>query len=243
MYLSPCFIEHFLNWFRLFGSPISLPIRQGKLFPRDQGKSKSLGDHLNTIKYKIVINPLAIGFFCTDEETYLNVKGGGAAGLKARVNAFSVDLHSRKERVISPEKKAKTESKFHELEVELHDIDLRAINLTHLQSTKSTVAADGGGISTAPTAYSEGMSLEEYEQKDDESTRSYSFQWVDPKDYIILDSVPHMQHNRPKRKIEVHPFAFSPLFYYVKQNDEAGTEKREYLRGTHDCIMGKGMGL
>lgn len=239
MYLSPCFIKHFMSWFRLFGSPISLPIRQGNLFPRDEPKSLSFGDHLDTVKYKIVVAPLGIGFFCTDEETYLNVKGGGSAGLKARVNAFNVDLHSRKEvlKVSPPELSSVDESNkphmtFHEIELELYEIDLRVIRATPVSSVPSETKS-------TTTSYYDAVSFDENEE--DEETK-YSFQWVDPKDYFILHSVPQ-RSNISRRKIDVHPFAFSPLFYYTKQNDEAGTERRQYLRGTHDCIIGKGPGM
>lgn len=219
MYISPCFIEHFTHWYQLLGSPVSIPIRQGRLFPRAEVKHKSFGDHLNTIKYKFVINPLTIGFFCTDEETYLNVKGGGSAGLKAAVLAFSVDLHQRREVPVEVTFAKKTPMVFHEVEVELHDIDLRVIKMSSLQRSNET--------SDATTSLLD----------DDESS---SNQWVDINDYVILESV--SQENTRRTKVEVHPFAFSPLFYYVKQEDEDGIEKREYLRGTHDCVMGKGMG-
>lgn len=237
MYLSPCFIKHFMTWYRLFGSPISLPVRQGKLFPRDEPKSPSFGEHLDTVKYKIVVSPLGIGYFCTDDEAYLDVKGGGSAGLKARVNAFSVDLHSRKEviKVDSPttsDEATKTERIFHEVELELHDIDLRVVKSSH---AKGLQTADNKSTSTS---YYDAASFDE---DDDENSTKYSFQWVDSKDYVLLDSVPQ-QNNLSRRKIEIHPFAFSPLLYYIKQNDEVGTERRQYLRGTHDCIMGKGMG-
>lgn len=215
MYISPCFIEHFSHWYRLLGSPISIPVRQGNLFPRDAEKSKSFGEHLNTVKYKFVINPLTIGLFCTDEESYMHVKGGGSAGLKALVSQFSVDLHQRRElNTVDPALKA--EMSFHELEIELHAIDLRVI-----KASLSATASDD----------------------DEEEEEADEFQWVDPRDFVILDSVSfaHQNHIRYK-KIRVHPFAFSPLFYYVRQNDEGSTASRDYLRQTHDCIMGKGTG-
>lgn len=219
MYISPCFIEHFSHWYRLLGSPISIPIRQGSLFPHDAEKSKSFGEHLNTVKYKFVINPLAIGFFCTDEESYMHVKGGGSAGLKAVVSQFSVDLHQRRElNAVDPSLKA--EMSFHELEIELHSIDLRVIKAS---------------LSTASSV--------EVEDDDEEEEKEDKFQWVDPRDFVILDSVSFMHQNRIRyKKIGVHPFAFSPLFYYVRQNDEGSTSSRDYLRQTHDCIMGKGIG-
>lgn len=254
MYLSPCFINHFQQWFRLFGSPISLPIRQGKLFPTDEAKAKSFGELLNTIKYKIVVNPLAIGMFISDQETYLNLKGDGSVGLKARVNSFSVDLHSRRE-IIRPNKmetqgdeSLKTEINFHEAEVELSDIDLRVIRAYHRKkippnsnTSKGTTKSYSAKSISGSTAISEDHSYHGQEASSFDEDNHYSFQWIDAKDFVLLDAV-HQQPPLSRSKIDVFPFAFSPLFYYIKQNDEHGAEKRDYLRKTHECNIGNGMG-
>lgn len=237
MHLSPCFIEHFLEWYRMFGDSISLPIRHGKLFPTDEPKARSFGELLNTIKYKIVIDPLAIGMFFTDLETYLNIKGGGSVGLKARVSSFSVDLHQRREVVKSLQKK--TEISLHEVEVQLTDIDLRVIKAIHYKKmdlqdqrssyTKST--SESVPLSDARTEATSSFSAEDVNS---------SFQWIDSKDFIIMDSI---TRQLPRySKTEVFPFAYSPLVHFVRQTDEQDMEKREYLRQTHDCIFGKGIG-
>lgn len=246
MYLSPCFVNHFQQWFRLFGSPVSIPIRQGKLFPTAEVKARSFGELLNTIKYKIVVNPLAIGFFISDQETYLNMKGAGSVGLKARVNSFSVDLHSRRE-MIRPsnseetvqEDLLKTEINFHEAEVELSDIDLRVIRARHRNKANTPTASQPPSAKSVAesTAYSQEASF--FDGDNDESC--YSFQWIDAKDFVILDAV-NKQPFLSRSKIDVFPFAFSPLFYYMKQHDEPGAEKRDYLRRTHECTIGNGMG-
>ncbi|KAL7329844.1 Protein SABRE [Mucor circinelloides] len=256
MYLSPCFVNHFQQWFRLFGSPISIPIRQGKLFPPAEVKAKSFGELLNTIKYKIVVNPLAIGLFISDQETYLNMKGCGSVGLKARVNSFSVDLHSRREMIRPNDVEAvqddllKTEINFHEAEVELSDIDLRVIrarhrsNATHLSTTPSkstsTSKPQSAKSISESTAYSEDHSYHGQEASSFDQESHCSFQWIDAKDFVILDAV-HKQPLLSRSKIDVFPFAFSPLFYYMKQHDEPGAEKRDYLRRTHECTIGNGM--
>ncbi|GAN10255.1 conserved hypothetical protein [Mucor ambiguus] len=251
MYLSPCFVTHFQQWFRLFGSPISIPVRQGKLFPTAEMKAKSFGELLDTIKYKIVVNPLAIGFFISDQETYLNMKGGGSVGLKARVNSFSVDLHSRREMIrpndaeAVPDDSLKTEINFHEAEVELSDIDLRVIRAHHRSKTNtaSTVAASKAQSAKSvaeSTAYSEDHSYQGQEASFSGDESHASFQWIDAKDFVILDAV-HKQPFLSRSKIDVFPFAFSPLFYYMKQHDEPGAEKRDYLRRTHECTIGNGM--
>lgn len=245
MHLSPCFIEHFLAWYRLFGSPISLPIRQGKLFPTDELKSKSFGELLDTIKYKIVIDPLALGLFFTDLETYLNIKGGGSVGLKARVGSFNFDLHQRREVIKSNSFNgvSKTEINLPEAEVQLTDIDLRVIRAMRYRNMNTTPS----NRSTTTKSYPKSMS-ELSDNHTDAASSSFSaedsnssFQWIDSKDFVIIDSVtrqlPHYS------KTEVFPFMYSPLFHYVRQTDEQDTEKRVYLRQTHDCIFGKGIGI
>jgi hypothetical protein len=255
MYLSPCFIEHFVQWWRLFGSPVSIPIRHGKLFPTDAPDSKSLRDHLNTVKYKIVINPLAIGFFCTDQDTYLNVKGGGSAGLKARMNTFTVDLHARKEVVRQHEDEdeavLKTERNFHEIEISLSDIDLRVIRASNRRhrrrdSTDAKAAATTAEASVyRSTSGSESIPLSEHTDSSSfgNQEKQYSFQWMDPNDYVILDSVPQQQQIPCRSRVKVFPFVFSPLFNFVRQDNKYETERRDYLRQTHDCIFGKAMGM
>lgn len=255
MYLSPCFIEHFLQWWDLFGSPVSIPIRHGKLFPSDEPKSKSLGDYLNTVKYKIVINPLVIGFFCTDQDTYLKVKGGESVGLKAKMNTFSVDLHARREVIRQHENEdettLKTERKFHEIEIGLSDIDLRVIRSSKHRNRRQS-SADPKNSTTAASAYysmSGSASIPLSDQTDSTSSSSfrnqeqqYSFQWVDRNDYVTLEMVPQQQQIPCRSKVEVFPFVFSPMFSFVRQDNENDNERRDYLRQTHDCIFGKIMG-
>ncbi|KAI9483680.1 MAG: golgi-body localization protein domain-containing protein [Benjaminiella poitrasii] len=244
MYLSPCFIDHFKQWYRLFGSPISIPIRRGKLFREETVKSRSFGELLDTIKYKILIDPLAIGLFCTDERTYLKGKGDGTVGLKARVHSFRVDLHQQKEVIASPDNKPqpKTERNFHEAEIELTDIDLRIIKVNRRRNKATSAKSSGKSVSesvyTAATDYS--YYNETIYSIDDDA--SYNFQWVDAKDFVVLDPVPQ-NPTLSHLNVEMHPFAFSPLFYFVRQNDEEGASKRKYLRQTHDCTLGKSIGM
>lgn len=249
MHISPCFLEHSVDWYRMFGGPLTLPIRQGKLFPTEELKARSFGEILDTIKFKVVIDPLAIGMFFTDLETYLNIKGGGSVGLKARVSSFSVDLHQRREvtrSIADGSLQNKTDINLHEAEVQLTDIDLRVVKAVHYKNTDQGDQRAPNRSTTTKTyskSFSESTSIpisdyatSSFSAEDDNS----SFKWIDSKDFVILDSVtrqlPHYT------KTEVFPFAYSPLFHYVKQTDEVDTEKRQYLRQTHDCIFGKGIG-
>ncbi|KAI8880775.1 hypothetical protein K501DRAFT_275281 [Backusella circina FSU 941] len=230
MYLSPCFVEHFMNWFRMFGSPLSLPVREGKLFPSGESSPpKKFGEHLNTIKYKICVNPLAIGYFCTEDEAIPDT--GGSAGLKAIVSSFSVDLHQRREIVktkFNDMEPVKTEMNFHEIELQLQEIDLRAVRAEYTQKTQPVKT----NYHVNPN---EEYQSDVYSLHNETSQTNY---WIDSSDFVML-SIKSMFEN-PNTKINIHPFIFSPLFHYIRQSDEHGTEKRRYLRDTHECIMGRG---
>jgi hypothetical protein len=232
MYLSPCFVEHFMNWFRMFGSPLSLPVREGNLFSSAEiSPPKKFGEHLNTIKYKICVNPLAIGYFCTEEEAASDA--GEAAGLKAIVSSFSVDLHQRREIVRTKSNNVepvKTGMNFHEIELQLQEIDLRAVRVEHIQKTKQ--AETNYHVNPDEEYQSDGRS-----QYNEVSPKNY---WIDENDFVMLAIKSVL--GDPDTVINVHPFIFSPLFHYIRQSDEYGTEKRRYLRDTHDCIMGRGFG-
>lgn len=50
LHFSPKAFAHFFAWWNLFDSSLSLPIRQGKLFPDSPPPSKKFGKSLGTIK-------------------------------------------------------------------------------------------------------------------------------------------------------------------------------------------------
>lgn len=59
-HLTPKTFAHFWSWWHLFDGVLSLPIRQGSLFPDSRPPSKKFGHHLATIKYRITFSPLYI---------------------------------------------------------------------------------------------------------------------------------------------------------------------------------------
>jgi hypothetical protein len=52
LHFSPKAFAHFFAWWKLFDHTLSLPIRQGKLFPDSPPSSKKFGRSLGTIKVK-----------------------------------------------------------------------------------------------------------------------------------------------------------------------------------------------
>ena len=49
-HLTPKVFTHFWSWWGLFDRSLSLPVRQGKLFPNARPPSKKFGQHLATLK-------------------------------------------------------------------------------------------------------------------------------------------------------------------------------------------------
>ncbi|CEI95876.1 hypothetical protein RMCBS344292_10052 [Rhizopus microsporus] len=215
MYLSQCFIEYFSAWYDLFGGPFSLPVRQGSFWTGKEERTKGYGDHLDTVKYKIVLNSLSVGFFCSEEESYLR-NGKRSLGLKAHARDFVVDLHSRRE-LLKHQDTVKVDRVFHEAKLQMNDIDLRAVKASNSQKAKNHISS----LSYMDTPLQD----------------IYSCKWVDPGDYVLLDPLSTASNKPVYLNVEVYPFLFSPLFYFVKQHDEDGIDKREYLRMTHECTI------
>ncbi|KAI8882880.1 hypothetical protein K501DRAFT_185718 [Backusella circina FSU 941] len=248
MHLSPGFVDHFVTWFRLFGGAMGYPLRDGSLFPKaDKRPTQKFGRHMRTMKYKVVVNPLTVGYFMKDENVLadeISVEElGNSVGLKGFVQGFSVDIHQRRE-VIKvanyklDQKRLKANWPMHEAEVQLKDIDLRAISAQY----------GGGGSSEETLSSSSGESTRRdmdqgYDQNGldmmdglnyQSNTDSDSSDWLDLDDFIELNVstpqvIPHVQ---------VLPFAFAPCIYYLRQTNREDIQKYKYLHNTHDCILG-----
>lgn len=232
MYLSQCFIDHFAAWYQLFGGPLSLPIRQGTLWPTEEKRAKAFGDHLDTLKYKVLLDSLSVGFFCSEEGSCLK-NGRGSVGLKAHVRDFSIDLHSRRE-IVENQGFIKVERSFHEVKLQMSDADLRVIKASGEKGRTGRMKTSMDSSSHNRHSFAD-STYSAYESM-------YNCRWVDPGDYILLEPLSTGNKQPEYTNTEVHPFLFSPLIYFVKQNDQEGVNKQEYLRMTHDCIMNEKIG-
>ncbi|KAI9257424.1 golgi-body localization protein domain-containing protein [Sporodiniella umbellata] len=256
MHLSPGFLDHFVSWVRLFGGAMGYPLRNGPLFPRlDTRPSKKFGKHMSTLKYKIVINPLTIGCFVKDESVEANnvtvQELGDSVGLKGFVKGFSLDIHQRKEIINvsnykADQKQIKANWPIQEAEVQLKNIDIRAVRAQYTDGD-NIETSNAGSIhnSLEPSADSdifgnsdsddvpdmmEGLNFQR--EADPESS-----EWVDLDDFIELNSdTPNISPI-----VQVIPFAFAPYFYYIRQNNRDELKTCKYLHETHDCILGTAM--
>jgi hypothetical protein len=84
VHLSPRFFTHFFSWWSLFSGVMSLPVRQGALWPGQTKSSKKFGRHLGTLKYSLFLAPLFVSHIYKhkDVEDY-NEADVIATGLKS----------------------------------------------------------------------------------------------------------------------------------------------------------------
>ncbi|KAG0748764.1 hypothetical protein G6F23_001619 [Rhizopus arrhizus] len=253
MHITPGFLDHFVSWVRLFGGAMSYPLRSGPLFPKlDTRPTKKFGKHMSTLKYKIVINPLTIGCFVKDEnveaENVAVQELGDSVGLKGFVKGFSLDIHQRREIVnISnyklDQKRLKANWPIQEAEIQLKNIDIRAVKAQYkAMDDKETHAADSISSSIEISNDSDIVASSDGEDVPDMmeglnyqcGNDPESSEWIDLDDFVELNvDTPTILPS-----VQVLPFAFSPYFHYIRQTNRDDLQKFKYLHETHDCIFG-----
>lgn len=239
VHLTPRFFTHFFAWWALFGQPMSLPIRQGNLFPGHEKTSKKFGRHLATVKYSLLLAPLFLSHIYKhkDAEDYAE-DSVSATGLKVRFDSFMLDLHQRREEfntVVNSKNKASRTSgiKIHAGHLDLSNADVRAVSAS-LKGT-TTEAIKNGSISSIITDQDDKPDLTRFTIPDED------FSWIDMDDFVELDWIlPTEAH--PDTKIL--PLAFAPRLTYFRQTDIGGVIAGDPTRTspfgnepTHFCIM------
>ena len=246
VHLTPRFFTHFYNWWSMFSGAMSLPVRQGKLWPGVEKSSKKFGRHLATIKYNLLLSPLYMSHIYKhkDAEDY----GSGvvsATGLKARVDSFMLDLHQRREefRTVVQAPKGKEDSKqnqttgmrINQVQLDLIKTDVRAVSA-------SIAGTDSDDIENA-TAEEAASFNQEYLSADLSkfTIPDNDWGWVDMDDFIELGWIlPSDRHP----ETQILPLAFAPHFTYFRQTDHADNISGDIHRTsafgnepTHHCVM------
>ncbi|KAF1849445.1 uncharacterized protein K460DRAFT_415813 [Cucurbitaria berberidis CBS 394.84] len=246
VHLTPRFFTHFYSWWSMFSGAMSLPIRQGKLWPGVEKSSKKFGRHLATIKYNILLSPLYMSHIYKhkDAEDY----GAGvlsATGLKARLDSFMFDLHQRREefRTLVQAPKTQEDSKqnqttgmrINQVQLDLIRTDVRAVSA-------SIAGTDSEDVDTA-TAEDVASFNQEYLTADLSkfTIPDNDWGWVDMDDFIELGWVlPSGRHP----ETQILPLAFAPRFTYFRQTDHANNISGDKYRtsafgneATHHCVM------
>ena len=241
VHLTPKFFTHFFDWWSMFSGVMSLPIRQGKLFPGPEKTSKKFGRHLATIKYNLLLSPLFITHMYKhkDIEEYTE-DTVSATGLKLRLDSFMLDLHQRREESTSLGKgrtrQIKTSAmKINHVQLDFIAADLRAISAKITGTTPDYIkhASDEELVYLQHPATTADLSRFTIPDND--------FDWVDMDDFNELDWILPAESN-PETKIL--PLAYAPRFTYFRQTDHPGPSQAQENRSspfgdepTHFCVM------
>ncbi|ODA82659.1 hypothetical protein RJ55_01167 [Drechmeria coniospora] len=239
VHLTPRFFTHFFAWWGLFSQPMSLPIRQGRLFPGHEKNSKKFGRHLATIKYSLLLSPLFLSHIYKhkDAEDYPE-NAVSATGLKVRFDSFMLDLHQRREEFNTLGKGKNTQSrtsgiKIHAAQLDLASADIRAVSAS-LKGT-TTDAIRRGCLSTLITDQDDKPDLSKFTIPDND------FSWIDMDDFVELDWI---LPTEPHPNTKILPLAFAPRLTYFRQTDIGGTIAGDPTRSspfgnepTHFCSM------
>ena len=241
VHLTPRFFTHFFDWWSLFSGVMSLPIRQGKLFPGVEKSSKKFGRHIATIKYNLLFSPLFIAHIYKhkDAEEYSG-KTVSATGLKLRLSSFMLDLHQRREEFATQGKGRLKQTRtsgmrINQAQLDFISADIRAVSAFITGTSQEDVkrASDEDLADWQQPAVSPDVSRF--------TIPDHDYLWIDMDDFVELDWIlPAERH--PETKIM--PLAFAPRFTYFRQTDHEETTSGDPNRSspfgnepTHFCIM------
>lgn len=236
---SPKALRHGLSWGSLFDPAMSIPIRQGVLFPSLEPPSPKLGAFLQSIKVKICVGNLFLCHFYR-ENTFCDPLGDrtNIVGIKAKIERFKHDLHLRmQENIIKlDDKELKSRDIIlHECEVDLNDLDVRGIAVRYKdQNVFSPFADEDDEILQREFQLGKDedfLTMNEINAEDEP--------WIDEEDYVELGlALPKVEPG-----VRVLPFLRSPQMNYYKRPDKPKTEDEKKMdQETHVCVMGQARG-
>ncbi|KAI9793891.1 MAG: hypothetical protein M1816_007143 [Peltula sp. TS41687] len=241
VHLTPRFFSHFFNWWSMFSGVMSLPVRQGSLWPGLEKTSKKFGRHIATIKYSLLLSPLFIGHIYKhkDVEDYKEDLVS-ATGLKVKLDSFMLDLHQRREEFSTSLKdrvgRVKTSSmRINKAQLDFISADIRAVSASIAGTTAEDLkrASEETLASYQQTTSSVDMSRFTIPDND--------FSWIDMDDFVELDWILPTESN-PETKIM--PLAYAPRFTYFRQTDHQNPLPGDSVRSsafgdesTHFCVM------
>lgn len=246
VHLTPRFFTHFFSWWSMFSGAMSLPVRQGTLWPSLEKSSKKFGRHLATIKYNLLLSPLYMSHIYKhkDAEDY-GSDVVSATGLKARFDSFMLDLHMRREefRTVVQAPKNQSDSK----QNQTTGMRINQVQLDLIRTDVRAVSASIAAINSDDVDNATSEDIASYNQESIIADLSKftipdnDWGWVDMDDFIELGWV--LPSNRHP-ETQILPLAFAPHFTYFRQTDHAdnisGDPNRTSAFGnepTHHCVM------
>jgi hypothetical protein len=239
-HLTPRFFTHFFNWWSLFSGVMSLPVRQGPLFPGITKTSKKFNRHLATVKYKILLAPLFVAHIYKhkDREDYAeNVVT--ATGLKVRLDSLKLDIHQRREQIKTQargrSKQTKTSAmRINQALIDLQSADFRAVSASIEGTNAEDLESHKDDIISSFQQPAPSVDLSKFTIPD------HNLDWIDMDDFVEPDWILPQESNP---RTQILPLAFTPRFTYFRQTDheDLGPEETGYStfghEPTHDCVM------
>jgi hypothetical protein len=240
VHLTPRFFTHFFAWWSLFHGTMSLPIRQGPIWPGREKNSKKFGKHLATIKYNLLLAPLFLSHVYKHKELEdYALDSVSATGIKVRFDSFMLDLHQRREEFNTRDQGRKTKGrtsgmKIHAGQLDLVSADIRAISA----SIRGTTAEAIKNNSISPLMSAQ---IEEPTDLSHFTIPDNDLSWIDMDDFVELDWI---LPTEPNPDTKILPLVYAPRITYFRQTDIGGVISGDVGRAspfgdepTHFCIM------
>ncbi|CAI7632481.1 unnamed protein product [Penicillium glandicola] len=240
IHLTPRFFTHFFNWWSLFSGVMSLPVRQGPLWPGVTKTSKKFNRHLATVKYKILLAPLFVAHIYKhkDREDYAE-RVVTATGLKVRLDCLKLDIHQRREQIKTQaegrSKQTKTSAmRINQAQIDMQSADFRAVSASIEGTTPEDVDRNSDDILSSFQQPVPSVDLSRFTIPDQ------NLDWVDMDDFVESDWILPQESNP---RTQILPLAFTPRFTYTRNTDhgDVGPEETGYStfgdEPTHDCVM------
>ncbi|CAL1700808.1 unnamed protein product [Somion occarium] len=231
IHLSPKLFAHFWAWWTLFDFK-ALPIRQGGRYNYKRPLSPKFGQHLATIKYRIVLPKLFISHAYMDESSDAWVDGVTPfVGVKAMIDTFQADMHQRSQEstITTPNSSTKTveHKPFYAVEVVMKGLELRALLAIFSEPLKQRVPLESSPLGSA------------YRTRENIPVIKPDSVWIDLDDFVEID-----WSSEGIPVLHLLPAVFCPRFTYFKraQDKNVSGERIDVTKfgneNTHVCLLG-----
>lgn len=240
VHLTPRFFTHFFSWWSLFSGVMSLPVRQGPLWPGITKTAKKFNRHLATVKYKLLFAPLFVAHIYKhkDREDYGEC-AVTSTGLKVRLDSLKLDVHQRREQIQTQAKGPSKQSKasvmrINQAQLDLLAADFRAVSASIQGTNSEDVEKNRDDVISTFQQPVPPVDLSRFTIPDQ------NLDWIDMDDFVELDWILPQESNP---RTQILPLAFTPRFTYFRQTDLGPITPDENGYSpfgnelTHACVM------
>lgn len=251
-YLTPIAFAYFFYWWKSISNTVSMPVRHGKLFPAMVSKgSVKMSPHLVTVKYQLILEPLAVSHMYT---SYENLDEGPRViitGLKGKSEKCHIDLHQRKEVIRYVNEKLGIDKKVHHMKLHLGEVRVCEADIRAVKATFKDPSRKGHIIAYYTNQVDKPMNFDKYREEFDEAVQDFhknsfsqgvqcneqDFSWLDQDDFVELELREELSADPT---IEVVPFFYTPRFTYFREFTlERVDHKYPFGREpSHVCVIG-----